>query len=45
MDLLEKAIDKLKGLLRKLIEALLGSEEQPEPELIPIPVRDRNICG
>lgn len=40
MDYLDKALEKLKEWARKLIEALLGSEPQPEAELIPIPVND-----
>ncbi len=41
MDYLEKVLDKLKEWTRRLIEALLGPEHQPEPEPIPIPVNDR----
>ncbi len=41
MDYLDKALEKLKEWARKLIEALLGPELQPEAELIPIPVNDR----
>ncbi|MGI0489536.1 hypothetical protein ACN4EK_29320 [Pantanalinema rosaneae CENA516] len=41
MDYLEKVLEKLKDLARKLIEALLGPEPQPEAEPIPIPVNDR----
>lgn len=41
MDYLEKVLEKLKDLARKLIEALLGPEPQPEAEPIPIPVHDR----
>lgn len=41
MDYLEKLLDKLRELAQKLIEALLGPQAEPEPELIPIPVRDR----
>ena len=40
MDYIEKVLDKLKELARKLIDALLGPEAQPEPEPIPVPVRD-----
>ncbi|MBD2300614.1 DNA topoisomerase I [Nostoc sp. FACHB-87] len=29
-------------MARKLIEALLGPEAEPEPELIPIPVNERS---
>ncbi|MGB3654723.1 MAG: DNA topoisomerase I [Rivularia sp. (in: cyanobacteria)] len=38
-------LEKLKGLARKLIDALLGPEAEPEPELIPIPVNDRSRRG
>jgi hypothetical protein len=41
MDYIDKVLEKLKELARKLIEALLGPEVEPEPELIPIPVNDR----
>jgi hypothetical protein len=40
MDQIEKVIEKLKEWTQKLIEALLGPQSEPEPELIPIPVRD-----
>lgn len=40
MDYLDKVLEKLKEWTRKLIEALLGPEVQPEPEPIPIPVND-----
>jgi hypothetical protein len=42
MDYIEKVLEKLKELARRLIESLLGPETEPEPELIPIPVHDRN---
>jgi hypothetical protein len=42
MDYIEKVLEKLKDLARKLIEALLGPEAEAEPELIPIPVQDRS---
>jgi hypothetical protein len=41
MGYIEKVLEKLKQWAGKLIEALLGPEMQPEPELIPIPVDDR----
>jgi hypothetical protein len=41
MDYIDKLLEKLKELGRRLIEALLGPEAQPEPEPIPIPVHDR----
>ncbi|MFP4298588.1 MAG: hypothetical protein ACLFT0_12095 [Spirulinaceae cyanobacterium] len=40
MDYLDKVIEKLKEWARRLTEALLGPEGEPEPELIPIPVKD-----
>ncbi len=40
MDYLEKVLEKIKEWTRKLIEALLGPDVQPEPEPIPIPVND-----
>lgn len=41
MDYIEKVLEKLKEMARKLIEALLGPQAEPEPELIPIPVDER----
>jgi hypothetical protein len=43
MEYLDKVLDALKNLARKVIEALLGPEAEPELELIPIPVRDRRV--
>lgn len=40
MDYIEKVLEKLKELTRRLIETLLGPESQPEAELIPVPVSD-----
>ena len=42
MDYIEKVLEKLKELARRLIEALLGPDPEPEPELIPIPVNERS---
>jgi hypothetical protein len=42
MEYLERILDTLKDFARKVIEALLGPETEPEVELIPIPVHDRN---
>jgi hypothetical protein len=42
MDYIEKVLEKLKELARKLVEALLGPEVEAEPELIPIPVNERS---
>ena len=38
MDFIDQVIEKLKEIARKVIEALLGPEPEPEAELIPIPV-------
>ena len=43
MDYIDKVLEKIKEWARKLIEALVGPEVQPEPELIPIPVKDPEI--
>jgi hypothetical protein len=40
MEYIDKVLEKLKELARKLVEALLGPDAQPEPEPIPVPVRD-----
>lgn len=42
MDYIEKVLEKVKELARKLIEAILGPGAEPEPELIPIPVDERS---
>jgi hypothetical protein len=42
MEYLEKILDALKNLARKVIDAVLGPEPEPELEPIPIPVRDRS---
>ena len=36
-----KVLERLKEWAQKLIEVLLGSEAEPEAELIPVPVDDR----
>lgn len=41
MDYLEKVFDKLRELVQRVMDALLGPDAQPEGELIPIPVNDR----
>ncbi|MEI6442148.1 MAG: hypothetical protein WCO29_03190 [Nostocales cyanobacterium ELA583] len=43
MDYIEKVLEKLKELARKLIDSLLGPEAEPEPELIPIPIHERSM--
>jgi hypothetical protein len=40
MEYLEKVLEKIKEWAQKLIEILLGPDVEPEPELIPIPVKD-----
>ena len=42
MDYIEEVLEKLKEWARRIIETLMGPEAEPEPELIPIPVRDRH---
>jgi hypothetical protein len=42
MDYLEKVLEKIKEWAQKVVEALLGPQVEPEPELIPIPVNDRS---
>jgi hypothetical protein len=41
MDYIAGLLDKLADWANRLIEILVGPEPQTEPELIPIPVRDR----
>jgi hypothetical protein len=43
MEYIEKILDALKHLARKVIEAVFGPE--PEPELVPVrvPVNDRHF--
>ncbi|MBD1939904.1 MULTISPECIES: hypothetical protein [unclassified Microcoleus] len=40
MDFIDNILEKLKEWARKLIEALLGPDAQPEPEPIPVPVSE-----
>jgi hypothetical protein len=41
MDYLDKILEKIKEWAQKVVEALLGPQSEPEPELIPIPVDDK----
>jgi hypothetical protein len=41
MDYITEIWEKIKEWANELIEILLQPDAQPEPELIPIPVRDR----
>lgn len=43
MDLLDKVLEKLKNVARRVAEILLGPEREPELEPVPIPVRNREI--
>ncbi len=43
MDYLDKVLEKLKNIARRVIEVLLGPDMEPEMEPIPIPVRNREI--
>lgn len=45
MDYLNEAWEKLKEWSRRLIETLLGPEEEPEYEPIPVPVDEQNNRG
>ena len=40
MEDIENVLEEIKEWIRKLIEALLSPDAQPEPELIPIPVNE-----
>jgi ribosomal protein S10 len=40
MEYIDKVIEKIRELAKKLVEALLGPAPEPEPELIPIPVHE-----
>ena len=40
MDYIEKALEKLREWVDRIIDALLGPEVQHEPELIPSPVKE-----
>jgi hypothetical protein len=40
MDFIEDLLEKVRDWARKIIEALLRPEVEPEPELIPIPINE-----
>ncbi|NJL85325.1 MAG: hypothetical protein HC886_04100 [Leptolyngbyaceae cyanobacterium SM1_1_3] len=42
MDYIEKALEKLKEWIDKLVDALFGPQPQPEQEPVPVPVDDRS---
>ena len=42
MDFIEELLEQIKDWVRKVLDALLGPEAQPEPEPIPVPVDDRH---
>lgn len=41
MDYIDKVLEKIRDWARRIVDALLGPEVEPEPELIPIPVDRR----
>lgn len=41
MDFIDQVIEKLRDWARRLIEAILGPDSQPEAEPIPVPVDER----
>ena len=41
MDFIEEMLDKLKELVDRILDSLLGPEPEVEPEPIPVPVNDR----
>ncbi|MEM9138002.1 MAG: DNA topoisomerase I [Cyanobacteria bacterium P01_F01_bin.42] len=41
MDFIDKLLDAIENMTRKLMDLLSGSEIEPEYEPIPVPVRDR----
>ena len=41
MDFIDKILDALENLARKLMDILSGPDVEPELEPIPIPVRNR----
>ena len=41
MDFIDKVLDALGNLARKLIDLLSGPDVEPEYEPIPVPVRER----
>ncbi|MEL6604381.1 MAG: hypothetical protein AAFP20_14270 [Cyanobacteria bacterium J06614_10] len=43
MDYIDKALDKLREWIDKVMDALFGPEAQPEHEPIPVPVDDRRM--
>ncbi|MGB7084945.1 MAG: hypothetical protein WBD47_05295 [Phormidesmis sp.] len=42
MDYIDKALEKLREWIDKVVDALFGPQPESEPEPIPIPVDDRN---
>ena len=41
MDFIEEMLDKLRELVDKLLDSILGPDPELEPETIPVPVNDR----
>ena len=40
MEYIDKILEQLRELAKKLVESLLGPAKEAEPELIPIPVHE-----
>lgn len=40
MDYIEKALEKLREWVDRVVDALFGPDPQREPDLIPIPVEE-----
>lgn len=40
MDYIDQLLEKIREWARRIVETLFGPEAEPEPELIPIPVRE-----
>ncbi len=45
MDYIDQVLEKLGEWVDKVVDALFGPQTQPEHELIPIPVDDRQPRG
>ncbi|MEL6319790.1 MAG: hypothetical protein AAFQ57_03945 [Cyanobacteria bacterium J06626_14] len=41
MDFIEEILERVKEVVRKLLDTLLGPDVQSEPELIPVPVDEK----
>jgi hypothetical protein len=43
MDYIDKVLEKLKNVARRIVEILLGPNMEPEVEPVPVPVRSREL--